>query len=487
MTQHDINGRSANIPAIQTRAIYPSEINTARRCWRKWAFQYLMRAPRGEESPNQILGNETHELFDAWIKIGQPPIPERSLADDLLVAALPYLPAPRTGQSEADVKREINSAAFGNSIGAIQYGMRRDWFGRSEQVRNFAELESFGDSPLVLDLKTSSNPLKYGLWSREQWLDDTEAVLYMLGLVAPPPIVVATPGVQQLAFAPDASLERVLTGQELADGTDVVGARWVYMQTPRKFPTGHARAGEWDWRPQPGKQQKAYPSDIVLGRDALNRAHLKIIAPSARGIIELREQATCGGGVQPLKLPFNLDACNDFHRLCDFADRCKGHFPTEVLVSAGYRSVFEKGDQQDMSQPNFMGDFAPPPGAAINGHAPQQSAPAPQGYAPPPLPPVNAQAQFAPPPAAAQQFAPPPLPPVAAPAANYQPRVNPPENPYAQAAQAAQAFAAPPPVAAAVAAPLLSSEAKSAITNGDVSREEMALALGRGILKLLGL
>lgn len=444
MTQWDINMRSANIPAVQARPIYPSEIDAFRRCPRKWAFRYLARSPRQPQSPSQILGDQTHELFDAWIKVGQPPLPERSLADDLLVAALPYLPAPRSGQSEADAKVEIEAPGQGNSIGAIRYGVRRDWFGRTEQVRNFAELEMFGDAPLVVDLKTASNPLKYGLWSRDAFLADTEAVLYMLGLIAPQPRAEAVANGQALAFPVDPSIQRILTGQEIANGPDVVGARWVYMQTPKKD-----EAGEFKWTP--GKPFRAFPSDVILGRDSLNRAHLRIIAPVARNIIELREQSTCGGGVQPLNLPFNLDACNDFFRLCGYADKCNGHFPTEVLVSAGYKQTFEKGEDT-MTQQNFMSDFAPVPGA---GQAPalaaQQAAPAP-AWNPPPLP----QQQTAPaqisqaapawnPPAAqaAPAWNPPPM---AAAPAPYQARVNPPENPYAPA-PAMPAAPAPAPTA----------------------------------------
>lgn len=373
--------------STSARAIYPSEIQLARKCWRKWGFQYLHRSPREPEGPSQRLGNEVHDAFDGWIKAGIPPKPGVSLADELLMAALKYLPAPRSGASEKNSFTEING---------IKYGLRTDWRGRSSELPGFGEMDAFGDLPAVADLKTSSNPLRYGLWGREAFLDDTEALIYL---------------------------------QAAGEGSDCVAARWVYMQTPKKDLDGSI-----PWKPLgPGKERKAFTSDVVLGYDALSRAHLRVIEPVARAILDLRAQGAAA--VDPVRLPFNLEECTAFNKPCEHASKCNGHFPVDVLVSEGYR-------ERNTRMSQFMQDFAPPPGMALQ--APAVAAPQ---FTPPPAPAAPQAPAFQPVggmPAPSQWMtAPAGTPPAPMhlqvaqpiqPSVHAQVRVNPPENPYAQPA-----------------------------------------------------
>lgn len=373
-----------------TRHTYPSEIDTARRCWRKWAFKYLGKFERQPQSPSQILGDQLHDLHERWNKLGQAPERGRSLADNLMVEALPHVALPRAGATEGDDKFELQDS---NST-PLKYGGRTDWKGSSGDLAKFAELDAFGIVPAVLDLKTSSDPFKYGLWTRDKYLDDTAAIVYLLR-------------------------EAVLAQ------ADCVGGRWLYLKTPKKNEDGSFKEG--------GKVE-ALPSDQVLGRDALGRAHLRVVAPFKRGIDELRERAARQqiDPAAPLEyggLPYNTDACRDFGKPCEFLHLCGGKFYASQVVSAGYNPVF--GGEQNVTslmqnpQQQFATQGAPAPQFAPQGYQPPplpaqfQGAPlqAPQGYAPqasayqpPPAPapqytqaPAQAPAQFAP-----QGYHPPP-------------------------------------------------------------------------------
>lgn len=407
----------------QARHTYPSEIDTARRCWRKWAYKYLGRFERQPQSPSQILGDACHNLHERWNKLGQAPERGRSLADNLMVEALPHVALPRSGATEGDDKFELTDS---NGF-PLKYGGRTDWKGSSGDLAKFAELDAFGIVPAVLDLKTSSDPFKYGLWTRDKYLDDTAAIVYLLR-------------------------EAVLAQ------ADCVGGRWLYLKTPKKNEDGSFKEG--------GKVE-AFPSDQVLGRDALGRAHLRVVAPFKRGIDELRERASREqiDPSAPLShggLPYNTDACRDFNKPCEFLQLCGGKFYASQVVSAGYNPVF--GGEQNVTSlmqnpqaqfapqgaPQFPGQapaYQPPPPPAQFQGAPQQ---APQGYAPPP-------AQFAP--QGAPAYQPPPAPAPATHAAyvaavqapaqfapqGYQPPAPPPAPGFqgVNAPEARQAYGAP--------------------------------------------
>ena len=334
------------------KPFYPTAIESQRRCPRRRAGRYLFRVkPLRQRDWARSLGDEVHTLAERWSKLGDPPIPDRTVADNLLIAGLPYLPPTRQGQSESEAMITLNG---------ITYAMRRDWRGmlsdlpgRSTQIN----LATYGDMPAQLDLKTSSQPLRYGLWTREQFLDDTQALLGALELAE-------------------------------SSGSDVVASRWLYFQTPSKDKEGQYRLK--------GKVE-AYPSDMILGRDALGRAHLKLIEPAARAMQE-QDQAFAAGSLTDFRqLPFNPLACDDYKGRqeygCDFVPFCSGHMPENLNLALAPRLVAQGFAPQNLT-PGI-------PGSAVgdrtqmglfdqiqNGGAPAPVLGAPQApaFAPPPPP-----------------------------------------------------------------------------------------------------
>ena len=302
---------------LQVKPFYPTAIESQRRCPRRRAGRYLFRVkPLRQRDWARSLGDEVHTLAERWSKLGDPPIPDRTVADNLLIAGLPYLPPTRQGQSESEAQITLNG---------ITYAMRRDWKGmlsdlpgRSTQIN----LATYGDLPAQLDLKTSSQPLRYGLWTREQFLDDTQALLGALELAE-------------------------------SSGSDVVASRWLYFQTPSKDKEGNYRLK--------GKVE-AFPSDMILGRDALGRAHLKLIEPAARAMQE-QDQAFAAGQLTDFRqLPFNPLACDDYKGRqeygCDFVPFCTGHMPENLNLAAPSRLV-QAGYQNPQPAPELHTQVGP--------------------------------------------------------------------------------------------------------------------------------
>ena len=323
------------------------------------AGKYLFKIKTEHSRPYAAgVGDETHDLFERYQKLGEVPVQDRTVADNLLLAGLPYLPPPRTGISEGEARFTHNG---------IAYAMRRDWRGNLSDLPKgdtASSLRIYGDIPAQLDLKTSSQPLRYGLWHRDPehdddgnaWLNNTQAII---------------------------------EGLELAvrTGSDVISSRWLYLKTPSKTEGGEMRLR--------GKVE-AMPSDIVVGRDALERVHLRVVEPFARGIHEATEAFEAGALKDFRELPFNLNACNDYKSKtnpagCEFRDLCKGTFETAVMVEAGYAPVQETVASVTNGQ-GEMKDSMTAPGSLFaqfqNGQAPAPvvgGSPAP-AFTPPPAP-----------------------------------------------------------------------------------------------------
>lgn len=451
--------------------IYPTEVDTARRCWRRWLFRYGYRIKKAQRFAGE-LGDQTHDLHQRWNKLSQAPEPGRSIADNLLVAALPWCPLPHAGTTEGELEFAL---ADGTPFRApVKHKGRLDWRGRSSELPKFRELSEFGDTPAIMDLKTGTDPLKHGIWTREKFLQDSEVLLYGLGLLQQ-----ETPE----GLEPSANMDYLRNSQgayepvrqTVPEASDVVAFRWLYMKKPPKDKaTGELKLT--------GKVE-AMPSDLVLGRDALNRAHLKLIAPYSRGIEDLRQQRDSQQLPHPVNVPYNLDACLDYGYIdrngqvvggCDYQEECKGcGFPTAPMVSAGYAAA-NNGESEMTSYMQQMEQQPQQP------QAPQYAPPPAPGYAPPPppaqqyAPPAAPQAPVYAPPAQqapAQQYAPP-----AAPQQQQPPQYAPPAqhpgfqgvNPPEVRAPQQQQYAPPVGVTLPPAAPAPAANPSSKPSQGEV-------------------
>lgn len=91
--------------------VSPSQINTARECWRKYGFDYIDKI----ESPPNVyaeLGTEMHAHLEAWFKHGELP-PLGTQAGDMARVALRAWPAPtRVDECEIHIGTETENAQY---------------------------------------------------------------------------------------------------------------------------------------------------------------------------------------------------------------------------------------------------------------------------------------------------------------------------------------------------------------------------------------
>lgn len=73
-------------------SISPSQIVTAQKCLRKWAFRQLARI-KAPEGPAQKFGGEVHTHAENWLTFGTPP-PQTTKAGRLTAEGIPHLPRP---------------------------------------------------------------------------------------------------------------------------------------------------------------------------------------------------------------------------------------------------------------------------------------------------------------------------------------------------------------------------------------------------------
>lgn len=139
----------------------------------------------------------------------------------LAVAGMRHLPGPKTGGVEGEFEFSADQMRFRGFM---------DYNGSSEKLPNFHTPNGVV-IPVALDHKTSSDPSKYGLWGKEAFLNDPQAVVYAYKLL-------------------------------METGAALVGLRWVYYWTKTK--------------------EKTLPSDVVLTREEVLAAWQSLIVPMAR-------------------------------------------------------------------------------------------------------------------------------------------------------------------------------------------------------------
>lgn len=264
------------------KPISPSEIVKLDQCERLHGFKYLLKVE--EERPADPDGKpapwERGKNIHTELEDWQNH--GTTPTDPLSLLALKYVPAPGKGKAEGYQRWNINGILYHGEI---------DLEAKAGDVPEWEGLAIYGaDLPVITDYKSSSDPGEYGIWTYDEFLADVQAITYLL----------------HIAYKYD---------------SDVVGARWLHLRTRGK--------------------PKAKPADVVIGRDALGRAHLAIVEPQAKRILEKREQ-TWQTTDQVLALEPNWNHC-DAYGGCPYQKYC-GAPTSQQLVQAGY-----------MTTPNLMG------------------------------------------------------------------------------------------------------------------------------------
>lgn len=235
-----------------------SQVELYRRCSRKWAFRYLTNLPKAQFTAATTLGTELHAANEAYNKSGTLPVGHK--VNDLFMQGLPYLPKPCRGTSER---------RFDMVVDGIPYMGFQDWYGRA------TELDSVLNIPAVADYKTSSDPAKYGLQGKSDFLTH----------------------VQPLVYAREATQEE-----------DCVYLRWIYYRTK-------------------GKPKTYAISGILAANEVAEQFHTVVQTP-AKEIVRLRVLPS----FDPNELAPNRAACNDFNTRCEYAAHCR---EDSVMVANG--------------------------------------------------------------------------------------------------------------------------------------------------------
>lgn len=146
--------------------ISASQIKTAK-CLRKWAFEYILglRSPGG---PAAEFGTRVHKIAEDFATKGA--MPDRLTQEgNLFMAGLPFMGPPKSGVAEGAIDMVIDGVRYRGFIDLRGY-----------QIPDYDPARR-----VVRDYKTSSNPKgvspegePYGLWGRENFLKDPQAVIY---------------------------------------------------------------------------------------------------------------------------------------------------------------------------------------------------------------------------------------------------------------------------------------------------------------------
>lgn len=132
-----------------------SELGTFMRCERLWAAKYRWPDwPRPRGQTYFQVGTKFHGLCEAYWKTGTMPADQADPISEMFTASLPHLPAPLTHRKI----EERDTFTFGN----VPFLVIADWVGQDR----------------VVDLKTSKDPKRYGVWTLAQKLADPQTVLY---------------------------------------------------------------------------------------------------------------------------------------------------------------------------------------------------------------------------------------------------------------------------------------------------------------------
>ncbi len=213
-----------------------SQLELFVRCPRRWAFRYRTNLPKRGFTAQTSLGTDLHTANENYLTKGLLPVVDTQV-HGLFMQGLPYLPPHAVGESEKKFTMTVDGISF---MGYM------DWYAPGA----------------VYDYKTSSDPVKYGLQGRNDFLTHVQPLMYA-------------------TFAQQEA-ESVYMG-------------WIYYKTKGK--------------------PKAYRVEALLGRDEILAGFETVVATPARKLVSLNV-------VNPNELDANRDACNDYHVRCEYFSHC---------------------------------------------------------------------------------------------------------------------------------------------------------------------
>jgi len=250
-----------------------SELSKWNRCQRLWAADYMStKWPAPERKVGQFtLGLKYHKVVEDYQNSGVMPLDPTHPITEMFVAALPYLPAPMSGVSERRFTTVWNGVPFEGTADHVTY-----------------------DSKVITDHKTSKNPGRYGVLTREQKLADVQTVTYCSYYLE---------GKDSITF------NHVYAVKHKAAIVMFEGAE--YSKGASAFP-------------------KAVDSKVELSREELGNAFFPLVMEPAERLFEIRSK---GRELDPDKMPFpkNSSACREYGG-CPYYSRC---FPGADFRAAG--------------------------------------------------------------------------------------------------------------------------------------------------------
>lgn len=228
--------------------ISASQIQTAKLCWRKWAWVYIAGEPK-RETAAKALGSKVHELLEAYMLSGTPPNPTEpwqfkdegkvyfpgKIAINMINE---HLPAPGDAFVELEFKDEIEQGFF--IVGKIDL----NWMGAQGTAH-------------LLDHKTSSDPIKWGKKPSELEND----------------------------------VQRIIYSAHLA----------------RVYPDAEKIQATWNYGSTKGIKKHSYVSNYWDTAENVLKKFDNEIIPFAAQMVDIKRKQ-----IHPLELPFNADACGVF-------------------------------------------------------------------------------------------------------------------------------------------------------------------------------
>ena len=168
-----------------SQTLSASQVSDGLLCETKWALRRLL--PKGPEQESARLGQAVHKLQERYLTDGtrQDVLPpECNLTDEdqikfwrragnMALAGMPFIPGPGTGGVEGQ---------FFATLGGIKYMGFLDWQGPAGVLPGL-DAQTSGALPAALDHKTSSDPSKYGIWGKDAFLSDPQALIYACKLI----------------------------------------------------------------------------------------------------------------------------------------------------------------------------------------------------------------------------------------------------------------------------------------------------------------
>jgi hypothetical protein len=302
------------------KPISATAIERARGCLRKAAF-HDVAGIRLKSKYSAITGTRVHAVQEAWLRSFVPPAGDPYGA--LVIAGLPYLPHPGSGYVEQHFETTIDGIPFHGVIDLLCP------VGTIPQAPpEFSAMDPM--APCVLDAKTSKNPRAYGIWSKEERLDDAQTLIY-------DEILECDVANRWLYYPKTQAVLQLELQAYLADGgTDPLviekGQRGI-NNSPRTC------------RPK--------PSDCVLTRREIRGGIERIVLPMAETLIRMRERAP-----NPLDVEPNTDHCDAFGGCEYLGTHCN---PTTTDIANSLFGGNEMGSLWD-KLPGING--APAPAAA---------------------------------------------------------------------------------------------------------------------------